>query len=35
GVVFQQDLGATTLDTFREMTHYNPDAGWTEVDSYF
>jgi hypothetical protein len=31
GVVYQKDLGAQTLEGFRAMTRYNPDATWEPV----
>ena len=31
GVVYQQDLGPTTLDQFRAMELYNPDPAWEPV----
>jgi len=33
GVVYEQDLGPTTLDRFRAMELYNPDSTWAPVDS--
>ena len=32
GVVYQQDFGAQTLNTFKTMERYNPDKNWTRVD---
>ena len=32
GVVYQQDLGDQTLETFRTMELYNPDSTWTAVE---
>jgi hypothetical protein len=32
GVIVQKDLGADTAKVAREMTEYNPDATWDEVD---
>jgi len=32
GVVYEKDLGKTTLETFRAMERFNPDKGWTPVD---
>jgi hypothetical protein len=32
GIVYQKDLGEKTLEEFRAMTRYNPDATWTEVE---
>jgi len=31
GVVYEQDLGETTLDQFRAMKLYNPDPNWEPV----
>jgi hypothetical protein len=31
GVVYEQDLGPTTLDQFRAMKLYNPDPAWDPV----
>jgi len=31
GVVYQKDLGPTTLEVFQKMDTYNPDATWTPV----
>ena len=31
GVVYQQDLGPDTLDTYHAMNVYNPDPGWEPV----
>ena len=31
GVVYEQDLGETTLDQFRAMELYNPDPAWEPV----
>ena len=31
GVVYQKDLGPTTLDQFRAMELYNPDSSWAPV----
>ncbi len=31
GVVYEQDLGPTTLDQFRAMERYNPDPEWHPV----
>jgi len=31
GVVYEQDLGPTTLDHFRAMERYNPDSSWDPV----
>ena len=30
-IVYQKDLGPTTLDQFRAMERYNPDSTWTPV----
>ncbi len=32
GIVYQRDLGPTTLDMFQKMERYNPDKGWTRVE---
>jgi hypothetical protein len=32
GVVYQKNLGPTTLETFQKMDRYNPDKTWTAVD---
>jgi len=32
GVVYQKDLGAATLETFRTMDRYNPDDSWSRVE---
>ena len=31
GVVWQKDLGPTTLDQFKAMDRFNPDSSWTPV----
>lgn len=31
GVVYERDLGPTTLDEFKKMERYNPDKSWTPV----
>jgi Protein of unknown function (DUF2950) len=31
GVVYQKDLGPTTLEQFKNMERFNPDASWTPV----
>lgn len=31
GVVYEQDLGPQTLNTFKEMERFNPDKNWTPV----
>jgi hypothetical protein len=31
GVVYQKDLGPTTLDAFQKMERFNPDKSWTPV----
>ncbi|MEJ2580724.1 MAG: DUF2950 family protein, partial [Acidobacteriota bacterium] len=31
GVVYEKDLGPTTLDQFRAMELYNPDSSWDPV----
>lgn len=31
GIVFEKDLGPTTLEEFRTMERYNPDSTWTAV----
>jgi hypothetical protein len=30
GVVYQKDLGPKTVEVGRQMTHFNPDPGWTK-----
>ena len=32
GVVYERDLGPATLDAFKRMERFNPDARWTPVD---
>jgi hypothetical protein len=32
GVVYQKDLGLSTLDKFKAMELYNPDRTWTRVE---
>ncbi|HZN02382.1 MAG TPA: DUF2950 domain-containing protein [Candidatus Polarisedimenticolia bacterium] len=32
GVVFEKDLGPTTLETFKSMTLFNPDKTWKPVE---
>jgi hypothetical protein len=32
GIVYQKDIGPTTLDTFRNMELYNPDKTWERTD---
>jgi Protein of unknown function (DUF2950) len=32
GVVYQKDLGPTTLDQFKKMELFNPDKTWTPVE---
>jgi len=32
GVVYQKDLGAATLETFRTLDRYNPDDSWSRVE---
>lgn len=32
GVVYQKDLGPTTLDEFKKMERFNPDKTWTPVE---
>lgn len=32
GVVWQKDLGPTTLDQFKTMDRFNPDKSWTPVE---
>jgi hypothetical protein len=32
GVVYQKDLGDTTLEAFRTMERYNPDSTWAAVE---
>jgi len=31
GVVYEKDLGATTVDQFKKMERFNPDKSWTPV----
>ena len=31
GVVYEQDLGPTTLETFRAMERFDPDPSWDPV----
>jgi len=31
GIVYEKDLGPTTLEQFKAMDRYNPDSGWTPV----
>jgi hypothetical protein len=31
GIVYEKDLGPTTLEQFKAMTRYNPDSTWTPV----
>ena len=31
GVVYEKDLGPSTLDTFSKMERFNPDRSWTPV----
>jgi Protein of unknown function (DUF2950) len=31
GVVYQKDLGSTTLEAFKNMERFNPDSSWTPV----
>jgi Protein of unknown function (DUF2950) len=31
GVVYEKDLGSTTLDEFKNIERFNPDASWTPV----
>jgi hypothetical protein len=31
GIVYEKDLGPTTVDQFRKMERYNPDKTWTPV----
>ena len=33
GIVYQKDLGPSTLDQFRLMETYNPDKTWTPVET--
>jgi len=33
GIVYQKDLGPSTLDEFRLMEKYNPDKTWTPVET--
>lgn len=32
GVVYQKDLGPSTLDAFKKMERFNPDKSWTPVE---
>ena len=32
GVVYQKDLGPTTIETFQKMEVFDPDKTWTPVD---
>ena len=32
GVVYQKDLGPSTLDAFKNMERFNPDKSWTPVE---
>ncbi len=34
GVVYEKDLGETTLDAYRTMELYNPDSTWTPVEAF-
>jgi hypothetical protein len=31
GVVYEKDLGPQTLDEFKKMERFDPDASWTPV----
>jgi hypothetical protein len=31
GVVYEKDLGPTSLEAFRKMERFNPDASWTAI----
>ena len=31
GIVYEKDLGPTTIDQFKMMERYNPDSAWTPV----
>jgi len=31
GVVYEKNLGTKTLDEFKKMERFNPDASWTPV----
>ena len=31
GVVYQKDFGPKTLDEFKKLELFNPDASWTPV----
>jgi len=31
GIVYEKDLGPKTLDEFKKMERFNPDASWTPV----
>jgi hypothetical protein len=32
GVVYEKDLGPSTLDEFKKMERFNPDKTWTPVE---
>jgi len=32
GIIVEKDLGPETTDLAREMSEYNPDKSWQEVD---
>ena len=34
GVVYEKDLGPSTLDEFKKMERFNPDKTWTPVEDY-
>jgi hypothetical protein len=31
GIVYEKDLGPSTLEAFRQMERYDPDSTWSEV----
>jgi hypothetical protein len=31
GVVYEKDLGPTTLDAFQKLERFNPDSSWAPV----
>ena len=34
GIIYEKDLGRTTLEQFRTMERYNPDSTWKPVSNY-
>ena len=34
GIVYEKDFGDKTLETFRNMTRYNPDSTWKAIQNY-